>query len=302
MRCQITNRYFYDILKYVTIIIGAVTASAPKHLAATVVGKAIRKMTAIPSILYGRAVITMSKTNVEKVQRIENKVWKYLLGIGGYSTVEALRGEIGASMVKSRIMETMLTYMLDTLSSNFTNVKDMMKDTITKGKGRWYNTIDKYRMELGISWENMLKLDSKNLKKLVREYDNAKWKEGLSNKSCMRIYNMEKTNIGYEKCYRNTYSSKLYARARINALQLEEHKGRGQEYYDTTCKLCGEENEDLNHFITNCKELETKRNYNLINKNIREQEERMKDVLFRNRNHTEVSKMIMNMWNLRKKF
>ena len=120
---------------------------------------------AIPSILYGRAVITMSNTNIEKVQRIENKVWKYLLGIGGYSTVEALRGEIGASMVKSRIIETMFKYMLDTLSGNFTNVKDMMMDTITKGKGRWYNTIDKYRIELGISWDQLLKLDSKKTKK-----------------------------------------------------------------------------------------------------------------------------------------
>ena len=34
--CQITNRYFYDAFKYVTTIIGAVTAAASKHLAATV--------------------------------------------------------------------------------------------------------------------------------------------------------------------------------------------------------------------------------------------------------------------------
>ena len=40
---------------------------------------------------------------------------------------------------------------------------------------------------------------------------------------------MEKKSIGYEFCYRNNYNSKLYARARINALQLEEHKGRGKK-------------------------------------------------------------------------
>ena len=34
--CQITNRYFYDAFKYVTTIIGAATAAASKHLAATV--------------------------------------------------------------------------------------------------------------------------------------------------------------------------------------------------------------------------------------------------------------------------
>ena len=49
---------------------------------------------AIPAILFGRAVVTTSKKQIEKLQRLENKVWRYLLGIGGYSTVEALRGEI----------------------------------------------------------------------------------------------------------------------------------------------------------------------------------------------------------------
>ena len=131
-----------------------------------IVVKAIWKLMAIPSILFGRAVITTSKTNIEKLQRIENKVWRYLLGIGGYATVEALRGEIGASMVKSRIMETMLTYMIDTMTSEFTNIKNMMKDTITKRKGRWFNTIDDYRKELEITWEQLEKMDRKTLKKL----------------------------------------------------------------------------------------------------------------------------------------
>ena len=67
---------------------------------------------------------------------IENKIWRYLLGIGGYSTIEALRGEIGASMIKSRIMETMLAYMIDTLASDFVNMKMMMRDTIRRKKGR----------------------------------------------------------------------------------------------------------------------------------------------------------------------
>ena len=60
----------------------------------------------------------------------------------------------------------------------------------------------------------------------------------------MRIYCMEKIYIGYDNCYRNTFSSKLYARARINALQLVEQKGKGQVNYNITCKLCGEETEN----------------------------------------------------------
>ena len=76
--------------KKVNILLAKIKRSADK----VIVGKAIWKLMAIPAILFGRAVVTTSKKQIEKLQRLENKVWRYLLGIGGYSTVEALRGEI----------------------------------------------------------------------------------------------------------------------------------------------------------------------------------------------------------------
>ena len=125
------NKLFYEKAeKQVNILLAKIKRSADK----VIVGKAIWKLMAIPAILFGRAVVTTSKNQIEKLQRLENKVWRNLLGIGGYSTVESLRGEIGASMVKTRIMQTMLMYVVDTLSGKFQNVKSMMLDTIEKGK------------------------------------------------------------------------------------------------------------------------------------------------------------------------
>ena len=99
-----------------------------------VVGKAIWKSMAIPATLYGRAVIPTSEENIKKLQRIENRVWRYLLCIGGYSTIEGLRGEIGASSVKSRIMESMLAFIINTNKSKFESLKDMMNDEIARKK------------------------------------------------------------------------------------------------------------------------------------------------------------------------
>ena len=87
------------------------------------------------------------------------------MGIGGYYTIEALRGEIGASMIKSRIMETMLAYLIDTMASEFTNIKNMMNDAIVRGKGRWYNTINRYRLELGLTWRKLETMNRATLKK-----------------------------------------------------------------------------------------------------------------------------------------
>ena len=99
--------------------VNTVPAEVRKSANKAVVGKAIWKLMAIPSILFGRAVVPTCPTKIDALQRKENKVWRYLLGIGGYSTVDALRGEMGASMVKSRIMETTLQYVRSTMNSEF---------------------------------------------------------------------------------------------------------------------------------------------------------------------------------------
>ena len=134
---------------------------------------------------------------------------------------------------------------------------------------------------------------------MIRNYDNDCWEDGLQEKSSTKFYAAEKKEIGYEFCYRNNYDSKLFARARIIALQLEKHKGRSNSNYNTTCKLCGEE-EDIIHFTVKCKKLEKKRNNSIINTEILDPEERMKDLLFRNKDYRGTSRTIRDLWILRR--
>ena len=218
-------------------------ATIKKSADKAIVGKATWKLRDIPAILFGRAVIPTCKTLAENLQKQENRVWRYLLDIGGYSTVESLRGEIGASMVISRIMETMLAYIIDTMNGKFQNIKTMMKHTIESGKGRWFRAVNSYREELEITWDELEYLDRSNLKKMIRKYDTDKWEQGLIRKSSLRYYIQGKKEIGYEFCYRNNNNSTFLARARTNSLKLEEQKGRGRPGYDKTCKLCKKEEE-----------------------------------------------------------
>ena len=41
-----------------------------------VVGKAIWKLMSVSGILFGISVVVTPRSNIEKVQRIENKVWR----------------------------------------------------------------------------------------------------------------------------------------------------------------------------------------------------------------------------------
>merc|ERR1712121_421708 len=94
---------------------------------------------------------------------------------------------------------------LDVMSSEFTELKIMMQDSIKKGKGRWYNNINRYRQELKITWDDLLGLDRKALKKLIRNYDNDCWEDGLLEKPTTEFYAVEKREIGYEHCYSKNY-------------------------------------------------------------------------------------------------
>ena len=257
-------------------------------------------MMSIPAILFGRAVVPTYIARIDELQKLENRVWRFLLDIGGYSTVAALRGEMGASLVKSRVMETVLQYIRSTMNSKFENVKEMMRDTIRTKCGSWYRRANSYKRELGLEWEELYNMSSEDLKKRIKKWDTDEWEKELSMRSTLKYYVKGKNKIGYENCYRNSRDSIYYARARINSLKLEEAIGRGNKKYNKTCKLCGKEDEDILHFIINCTALENKRNYKLIDNKIKDPEQRLIDVLYKQEDHRGVGWMIRAMWLKRK--
>ena len=95
----------------------------------------------------------------------------------------------------------------------------------------------------------------------------------MKEKSSLKTYRTYKLEIKEEKIYDNRDSSKYLFQARTNTLPLnttKRHTGG-----DTKCELCNYENEDLIHFLIDCKGLEHKRNINLIQKNLNMDKEKM---------------------------
>ena len=122
----------------------------------------------------------------------------------------------------------------------------------------------------------------------------------LESKSTLKYYAEGKTEIGYEFCYRNNLNSTFLARPRTNSLRLEEAKGRGNPYYDRTCKLCKEGEEDLVHFLIECKALEGNRNYDLIDNSIGNSKDRMIKLLFQSEDYQGTGYMVKKLWWRRK--
>ena len=117
----------------------------------------------------------------------------------------------------------------------------------------------------------------------------------------MKWYKEGKKNIQYDLCYTNNTSSKILARARTNTLQVEEFIHRRNGNHDTTFKLCGQEEEDLLHFIIKCPRLNQKRNRRLMNRwRNRDKNRQVIDLLFNEKDFKEVSQMLRAMWLHRK--
>merc|ERR1712121_584200 len=70
-----------------------------------VIGKTFWKGVALPSILMGNQAANSSQTQINQLQTIENGVYRKILGGAHYTVLETIRGDIGASLMESRIME-----------------------------------------------------------------------------------------------------------------------------------------------------------------------------------------------------
>merc|ERR1711984_15882 len=201
------------------------------------------KQQAVPGIMFGKQVVILNKKIKEKLQVIENNVYRGILRIGPTAPVETLR-EVGASEVESRVAETILMFMRSTLQGEFEDIKSYMTHDLETGKGRWAREVKKLEREFEIGQDELKTISKKELKEKIREKDTKKWEEGLEGKETLKWYKKGKEKIGYDECYRNTFGSKILARARNHSKM---------------CKLCGTEEEDLKHFMIRCPRLRSRR-------------------------------------------
>jgi len=69
------------------------------------VGKTFWRHLALPSVLHGTNILNLTKDDIRKLRTVENSIYKQLLGAPCYAQICTLRGEMGSSNVKARIID-----------------------------------------------------------------------------------------------------------------------------------------------------------------------------------------------------
>merc|ERR1712074_341980 len=162
-----------------------------------IVGKTFWKNIALPSILYGTDIMILNEQDIKKLQIIENSVYKKILGGTKNTATAALRGEIGSSAMKTRIMTNKILY----FQSIMTRTKEVTKcilDKMKEEKDKWWRNVDYYLTELNETQECLRRLNKEEIKNKTRKLDSDKWKEELESKVSLEIYKEWKREIKEE--------------------------------------------------------------------------------------------------------
>ena len=229
------------------------------------IGKTYWKCLALPSILYGTRVMPLTEAEIRKLQTIENGVYRRILSAPRYAPNCTLRGEIGSSLMKSRIMEGHLQFTRDALQGRNQLLKTVISLRAMNTRSKWTKTIKCHLDTLGLTMSALGFLKKGDLKSAVREWDYQEWLLELERKSTLFLYKKSKDEIREETVYDNTPASVILYRSRTNTLPLNDRKRHING--STVCDICGEEEETLSHFILHCSALsETRREITILQK------------------------------------
>ena len=95
---------------------------------------------------------------MDEMQRIENQVWRQMLGAPRFTPVVALQGEIGASTMKCRDMKSKLKMVNHMKTTENGLLKAVAERLVREGSGGWIKQVEEYMSAVGVSHEELTKM------------------------------------------------------------------------------------------------------------------------------------------------
>ena len=215
------------------------------------IGKTYWKSVVLPGLLYGSSVFCWNVSDIERLQKCENAVWRCVLGAPSYAPLVTLQGEVGSSSMLARDMKAKLKYEKHVRNGENELLRSMYDDMCEWNKCKWLETVKMYRERVGMQASELDDLSNECIKKKVYAWESDRWNEERMQKSTIRVYNECKSEIKDEGLYENDWGSVLLFRCRSNSLRLKwrERFVNG----NVNCVACdrGVE-ENLEHFLCVC--------------------------------------------------
>ena len=160
------------------------------------VGKTFWKSIAMPSFLYASEILEYTEEELKTLQRIDNQVYRAILGLPIYTASSALRSEIGTSSTKTRDIKNKILFAKHILEAGSNElVKEIFLQQFYDQENKFIKKTKQYMEILDINLAEIENLTIEKLKRKIKEVDTQMWKEEMSGKETLRIYRTYKKDI-----------------------------------------------------------------------------------------------------------
>ena len=150
-------------------------------------GKTFWKSIALPSLLYGTNIITLTD-DIRDLHKIYNRVYRCIREAAHYSPNVTLRGEIGTSLMRKKVINGRINY----IKGIQRNIKDLLESILctipTEQETKWIKTTRKYMKDVTISFNDIYQKSKEYLEQFMIKWDLNIWKAELEMKTSLQIY------------------------------------------------------------------------------------------------------------------
>ena len=215
------------------------------------IGKTFWKSVVLPGVLHAGEVMVWNRTEMEKMQRIENGVWRRVMRAPTYTPVAGLQGEVGCSSMKARDMKGKMKFGRFLMNTRNGMLRGLVRRA-REGGNSWMRRMSEYMEELELSWETLKDMEDREIVGVVDRWEERRWRREIESMSSL-VWYRGKEKIGGEH-YENRWGACLLFRVRTNTLRL----GWRARFWggEVECGMCGEGEETLEHFLMECPGLE----------------------------------------------
>ena len=152
------------------------------------VGKTWWKNGVVPGLLHGVGVMDLGEGLIGKLQRMEYRVYRQLLGAAGYAPLAVMRGEVGASLMRTRVMSARILLVKSIIDGDNGLVKEVLGNVRKLENYSWNKTLDRYLTEVGIGYIELEQISKGEIRKRIRDYDTRCWMRELEGLRSVGIY------------------------------------------------------------------------------------------------------------------
>ncbi len=151
-------------------------------------GETYWKSVALFSTLYEINIMALTNPDIRKLQRIENGVFRQILEAPGYVQGEAMRGEIGALSMKAMIKEGQWIFMRYAMEGRNDLLRRIAEAMMENKKIKWVKNLTKEFKNIRLQNDSIRSMKYEGIREIMKERYTREWKQGMSEKSRLRIY------------------------------------------------------------------------------------------------------------------